>query len=130
MSKNAITTGLAVFVILALFPFWINLAGTDAAPDPKLLGQAKKQDKCVLDKYDMRAEHMSLLDQWRDSVVRDGDRLYTNKKGKEFDMSLSTGEQSCLGCHEDKSKFCNECHNYASVDPYCWDCHTDPKEIQ
>lgn len=130
MSKNAIITGLAVFVILALFPFWINLAGTDAAPDPKLLGQAKKQDKCVLEKYEMRADHMSLLDEWRDSVVRDADRLYTNTKGKEFHMSLSTGEQSCLGCHEDKSKFCDECHNYASVDPYCWDCHTDPKEIQ
>jgi hypothetical protein len=37
MSKNAIITGLAVFVILALFPFWINLAGTDAATDPHAL---------------------------------------------------------------------------------------------
>ena len=39
-------------------------------------------------------------------------------------------EKSCLGCHEDKTKFCDKCHTYASVNPYCWDCHTNPKEIK
>jgi len=77
----------------------------------------------------MRANHMSLLDEWRDSVVRDADRLYKGTNGKSFDMSLSTGEESCLGCHVDKEKFCDRCHTYASVAPYCWECHTNPKEI-
>ncbi len=130
MSKSAIFTGLVIFIIVALFPFWINLGETTPAPEPELSAKAKAAKKCVLDKMDMRANHMSLLDEWRDSVVRDSKRKYTNADGKEFQMSLSTGDTSCIGCHEDKSKFCDKCHNYASVTPYCWECHTDPKEIK
>jgi hypothetical protein len=41
-------------------------------------------------------------------------------------MSLSN---TCLDCHSNKAEFCDRCHNYASVSPYCWDCHIDnPKE--
>jgi len=131
MSKNMIMAGLVVFVLAVLSPFWFNLiTTTQAAPKPELLGKAATEKKCVLDKYEMRAEHMYLLDVWRDSVVRLGDRKYKGTNGKTFNMSLSTGENSCLGCHEDKEKFCDTCHNYASVSPYCWDCHTNPKEIK
>lgn len=131
MTKNMIVTGLAVFVLAVLSPFWFNLVTTtQAAPEPELLGPAKEAKKCVLDKYEMRANHMSLLDEWRDSVVRDADRIYVAANGHAFNMSLSTGENSCLGCHEDKAKFCDACHTYTSVDPYCWECHTNPKEIE
>ena len=130
MSKNAIIAGLVVFVVAALFPFWFNLGGSDtAAPKPELSEKAKAAKKCVLEKYDMRANHMSLLDEWRDSVVRDADRMYEAANGEKFQMSLSTGDNSCIGCHTDKEKFCDKCHDYASVDPYCWECHTNPKEI-
>ena len=131
MNKNYIITGLAIFVLAVISPFWFNMVTTiQAEPEPELLGKAKTAKKCVLDKYEMRANHMSLLDEWRDSVVRDADRIYTAANGHSFNMSLSTGENSCLGCHEDKAKFCDSCHDYASVDPYCWECHTNPKEIQ
>jgi hypothetical protein len=114
-----------------LSPFWFNIITTiEAAPKPELLGNAKEEKKCVLEKYDMRANHPSLLDEWRDSVVRDSDRQYKAANGHTFEMSLSTGKNSCLGCHEDKAKFCDSCHTYASVDPYCWECHTNPKEIK
>jgi hypothetical protein len=71
----------------------------------------------------MRAEHMQILDLWREVVVRGGQRTYTNPKGKEFVMSLSN---TCLDCHSNKADFCDKCHNYASVRPYCWDCHIEP----
>ncbi len=132
MSKNMIIGGLVIFVIAALSPFWANAVFGDGAgaPEPELTGRSKIEKKCVLDKYDMRANHMSLLDDWRDSVVRDADRKYDAANGHSFNMSLSTGSNSCLGCHDDKTKFCDKCHTYASVDPYCWDCHTNPKEIE
>jgi hypothetical protein len=39
-------------------------------------------------------------------------------------MSL---EETCFSCHDDKSNFCDSCHDYTAVDPYCWDCHAfDP----
>lgn len=132
MSKNMIILGLIIFVVAALSPFWVNGVFGDGAeaPVPELTGKAQTVKKCVLDKYDMRANHMSLLDEWRDSVVRDADRKYDAANGHAFNMSLSTGSDSCLGCHDDKSKFCDKCHTYASVDPYCWECHTNPKEIE
>ncbi len=131
MNKNTIIAGLAIFVIAVLSPFWFNMVTTtQAAPEPELSAKAKTAKKCVLDKFDMRANHMSLLDEWRDSVVRDADRMYTAENGHTFNMSLSTGENSCLGCHEDKAKFCDSCHTYASVTPYCWECHTNPEEIK
>ncbi|HSL62336.1 MAG TPA: sulfate reduction electron transfer complex DsrMKJOP subunit DsrJ [Desulfotignum sp.] len=131
MTRNWIVTGLAIFVLAVLSPFWFNLVTTtQAAPEPELLGPAKEARKCVLDKYDMRANHMSLLDEWRDAVVRNADRIYVAANGHSFNMSLSTGENSCLGCHADKEKFCDACHVYTSVDPYCWECHINPKEIQ
>ena len=76
----------------------------------------------------MTTQHMQLLDVWRDSVVRDGNRLYINAEGKSYNMSLSN---TCLDCHSNTTEFCDRCHNYASVTPYCWDCHiANPKEIQ
>ncbi len=81
---------------------------------------------CVRSTEYMKAEHMQLLDVWRDSVVRRGNRMYVSPSGKEYNMSLSN---TCLDCHSNKAEFCDKCHNYASVRPYCWDCHIDnPKE--
>jgi len=126
--KKTIIIGLAIFLFLFTLPIWYNLVSATSAPEPELSAKAKAAKTCVRSKEYMVAEHMQLLDVWRDTVVRTGERTYTNPDGKHFNMSLSTGENSCLGCHVSKADFCDKCHNYASVDPYCWDCHIDPKE--
>jgi len=51
MSKNIIITGLVIFVLIVLSPFWFNIiTTTEAAPEPELLGKAKEVKKCVLEK--------------------------------------------------------------------------------
>ena len=35
---------------------------------------------------------------------------------------------TCIRCHSNKDKFCDECHHFAGVQPYCWACHVMPKE--
>ena len=62
----------------------------------------------------------------RDDVVRRGDRFYINAHGEQVEKSLSN---TCLSCHQNKDKFCDRCHNYMGVEPYCWDCHIIPKEV-
>jgi hypothetical protein len=37
-------------------------------------------------------------------------------------MSL---EDTCFKCHSNTSQFCDSCHTYAGVQPYCWDCHNE-----
>ncbi len=124
--KNFIFGGLIIFLIIATVPFWYNRGKAAPAPELELTAAAKAAKVCVRSTEYMRAEHMQLLDVWRDSVVRRGDRTYVNPSGKEFNMSLTN---TCLDCHSNKAQFCDRCHDYASVRPYCWDCHIDnPKE--
>ncbi len=117
-----IIPGLLVFVAVMTFPIWKNMG--NAGPTPKL-EMPVGVTKCVKSVQYMRTSHMKLLDDWRDEALRDGDRTPVEVDGIKYEKSLMNG---CLKCHTNKEKFCDECHVYASVKPYCWDCHYVPKE--
>jgi hypothetical protein len=124
--KWIIIVGIGIFLIILTFPFWYNRGKAAPAPELILTDKAKAAKACVRSTEYMKAEHMKLLDIWRHSVVRNAERIYVNSSGKEFNMSISN---TCLDCHSNKAEFCDRCHDYASVRPYCWDCHIDnPKE--
>ncbi len=128
-----ILVGLLVFVGIATFPFYYNIGKANTKPElktdtPAIQAWEKQYGKkeCVESKEYMRAEHMQLLNNWRDAVVRDMYRQYVSMtSGKRFNMSLQNG---CLVCHSNKKHFCDQCHNYMAVKPYCFDCHLQPKE--
>jgi hypothetical protein len=122
--KKLIITGVIIFFIIVTFPFWYNRGKAAPAPEPELTAKAKAAKVCVRSTEYMKAEHMQLLDVWREAVVRNGERIYVSPNGKEYNMSLSN---TCLDCHSNKTEFCDRCHNYSSVRPYCWDCHIDDK---
>lgn len=119
-----IVVGLVVFIGVVTFPLWYRQASGEAlrAPDPKIVTDAKE---CVAPTDYMRESHLDMLNQWRDLVVRDGMRIYVAFNGQEHEMSLSN---TCMKCHPNKVEFCDQCHNYVGVVPYCWDCHIEPKE--
>ena len=120
--KGKIVTGIVIFLILILFPVWFTLASGDFNP-PEVVLPAGEKD-CVRDVEWMRANHMDLLDHWRNEVVRNGVRK-DEISGR--DMSLT---RTCLGCHKGegrKANFCDRCHDYVGVKPSCWDCHIDPE---
>jgi hypothetical protein len=127
--KGKIIAGIVIFFILATSPFWYNMFKAKVpAPELVLTPKAKAAEKCVRATDYMIANHMQLLNEWRNTVVRDGERIYVNAEGKEFNMSLSN---TCLDCHSNKAEFCDRCHQYASIEPYCWDCHiANPKETK
>jgi len=121
--SGKIIPGLIIFVLFITFPVWYNRGVARAVPQPEL---PKTLKECVLPAADMRAKHMQLLNQWRDKVLRTGDRSFDVKIGdKEYQKSLMN---TCMQCHPSKKKFCDTCHTYASVTPYCWDCHIAPVE--
>ena len=124
-----IIIGLIIFVGIATFPFLYDVGKASIPPpDPKIDTpeiQKMAVKKCVESKSFMKAEHMVMINDWRDSVVRDGNRLYTSTDRQQYAMSL---QNTCMKCHSNKTKFCDECHNYVGVKPYCWDCHIAPKE--
>ena len=124
-----IIIGLIIFVGIATFPFLYDVGKASIPPpDPKIDTpeiQKMAVKKCVESKSFMKAEHMVMINDWRDAVVREGNRLYTSTDGQQYAMSL---QNTCMKCHSNKTKFCDECHNYVGVKPYCWDCHIAPKE--
>ena len=118
-----IIAGLAAFIAVAALPFWHSALGDrPVKPEPKLVTQEKQ---CVADRATMRASHMDMLNTWRDTVVRKGERSFVTAAGRSFNMSLSN---TCMSCHPNKKEFCDSCHTYLAVAPYCWDCHVEPKE--
>jgi hypothetical protein len=121
-----IITGLVIGLAILLFPFFYTAGKAAKAPEPELTPKAKEAKTCIEPTKYMRAEHMKVLDQWRDEVVRVNERYYKSAHtGKTYYKSLQV---TCMDCHSNKSKFCDKCHEYASVDPFCWDCHIEPKE--
>jgi len=113
---------LLIGVLGALPVYNTSMGKADYKPKPKIVTEEKQ---CVKTKAWMTAEHMVLLNDWRDEAVREGNRDFVGDNGKIYDMSLS---RTCMKCHPNKKEFCDECHNYTSVSPYCWDCHVEPKE--
>ncbi len=124
-----IIIGLIIFVGIVTFPFLYDVGKASIPPpDPKIDTpeiQKMAVKKCVESKSFMKAEHMVMINDWRDEVVRNGNRLFTSTDGQQYAMSL---QNTCMKCHSNKTKFCDECHNYVGVKPYCWDCHIAPKE--
>jgi hypothetical protein len=139
--RGKIIVGVIVFLVVTTFPFWYNKASGTAStsPPPKEVAEGLH---CVENLEFMRSSHMQLLNEWRDTVVRDGRRTYESKdfEGEVYAMSLSN---TCLKCHADWTGFpggedamppdqqprgCLECHDYAGVEVYCYDCHVHPEE--
>jgi len=126
--REKILLGTAVALVVLTLPFWWNAGRAHAAPQPELdtpTIAALPVRECVESKAYMRANHMKLLHEWRDAVVRRNARAYVNTRGQEYEISL---QNTCMHCHDNKSRFCDECHDYVTVTMDCWNCHVAPEE--
>jgi len=122
-----VATGLVILLLLITTPFWLRVVrGQPAGPDAPKLELPTDAKQCVAATEYMRTSHMQLLNTWRNDVVRHDDRYHVAPDGKPYEKSLS---RTCMSCHSNKAEFCDRCHEYSSVaNPYCWDCHVEPKE--
>jgi hypothetical protein len=116
---------LFVLVVAALVtvPIWFSrlLASEASVPLARPRGEA-----CVEPASVMRKQHMAMLYQWREEVVRGSGanhRTYVNASGLSFEKSLSG---TCLACHGSHEAFCDQCHKRASVSITCFNCHNSP----
>ncbi|MFC2119540.1 sulfate reduction electron transfer complex DsrMKJOP subunit DsrJ [Bacteroidota bacterium] len=126
--SGKILFGLIIFIGLFTSPIWYDLESEESDIKPNIILPADENIKeCVASTEYMRSSHMDLLNEWRDLVVREEKRIYKSPTGKEFEMSLSN---TCTNCHSNKSQFCDRCHEYLNVTPYCWDCHVEPPQME
>ena len=122
-NKGMVIAGLIIFVLLVTFPIWFNRLDAGPMPKPELPPGGEKE--CVAPAAVMRDTHMQLLNEWRDDVTRNSNREVIVVAGKEYGKGL---QLACMQCHSNKEKFCDSCHEYAAVQPTCWNCHISPTE--
>lgn len=122
-NAKAVVAGIIIFVVLCTSPFWAAMTGQDY----KKTGIVPPGDEknCVENVTFMRAQHMRLLNEWRDEALRRENRTYIAADGKKWTISL---QNTCFKCHSNYKDFCQKCHVANSVDPYCWTCHIIPGE--
>ena len=86
----------ALFCLAVLSPFIVNLANAAPAPETSLdtpAINAQQTKECVASTEYMKDNHMQLLDEWRNDVVRDGSREYESASGQVYEKSL---DGTCL----------------------------------
>jgi hypothetical protein len=113
-----IVGALFVLAVAVAVPGWLFLGRGQSMERPA----TPKNGACVEPVDQMRRSHPALLADWRQRVVRTGDRVYHGSDGKDVRISL-TG--TCLGCHGSAAEFCNKCHAQTAVALSCWQCHAD-----
>ncbi len=120
--------GIIVFAVLFTSPFWLGGnkdGGEYKRPAVTIPPQiAEKEKECIEPVEYMRAEHMQLLNDWRDEALRNENRTYISSSGKKWEISL---QNTCMKCHTNYEDFCQKCHVSNSVYPYCWTCHIIPQ---
>ncbi len=124
-----IILGLLIFLIIITLPIWYNFAVGKAGYKPEIeiaTAGVEGKDQCVMPTDYMTSQHMDLLNEWRDEVIRENSRTFETGDGRYYEKSLT---HTCMDCHSNKENFCDKCHDYLDVSPYCWDCHIIPKEV-
>jgi len=81
--------------------------------------------ECVQPEDEMRRNHMNYILHQRDQTVHDGIRTETYSLAKCIDCHVEPDENGEIARHDDSEHFCNSCHEYASVQIDCFECHAD-----
>ena len=68
-NAKAVILGILVFAVLFSTPFWANFGGTKDYKRPAIV-LPQNEKECVEPVEFMRAEHMYLLNEWRDQALR------------------------------------------------------------
>lgn len=121
-NAKVVTIGIIILLLVFSSPFWASWIGMDYKSSGVVLPQGELS--CIESTEFMRANHMRLLDEWRDQALRKEDRCYVSDlDGKRWEISL---QNTCMKCHANYESFCQRCHVANSVHPYCWTCHVTP----
>ena len=99
-----------------------SMAGT---PFPTITEPRDETLKCVQPEDEMRRNHMDYILHQRDKTVYDGIRTKTYSLVECIDCHVEPGENGAIARHDEKEHFCSGCHEYASVQIDCFECHAD-----
>ena len=94
-------------------------------PFPTIHNPKDETLKCVQPEDVMRRDHMDYILHQRDQTVYEGIRTETYSLAVCIDCHIEPGKNGEIARHDEKEHFCNGCHEYASVQIDCFECHAD-----
>ena len=98
-------------------------------PFPTIHEPTDESLKCIQPEDEMRRNHMNYIMHQRDKTVHEGIR--SEAEGESYSLA------KCIDCHvepnekgeiasaDSEEHFCSTCHEYASVQIDCFQCHAD-----
>ncbi len=115
-----------VAAVIIVLPIGFSLVWAVAAPSAggaePFLVMPEGEEECVEEVTYMRFQHMDLLLDLRDEVVREGSHRQVVLDGQVRQITLD----GCWDCHTDRTQFCNRCHDSVNLNLNCFKCHHDP----
>ncbi len=112
-----------IYVLIGL-----TLMSTSAlaeTPFPTIHEPSDESKKCIQPEDEMRRNHMNYILHERDETMREGVRDEPGSLAACIDCHVEPDEKGEIASVDSNDHFCNGCHEYASVQIDCFQCHAD-----
>ena len=112
--------------LLVLIGFTLLSTSTLAeTPFPTIHEPSDESLKCIQPEDEMRRNHMNYILHERDETVHEGVRNEPGSLAACIDCHVEPNEKGEIAGIDSDEHFCNACHQYASVQIDCFQCHAD-----
>ncbi len=116
---------LRLFFVLGGLTMLLPVESMAETPFPTISEPEGEGVECVQPEEEMRRNHMNYILHQRDQTVHDGIRTETYSLARCIDCHVEPNENGEIAGHDEPEHFCNSCHEYASVQIDCFECHAD-----
>jgi hypothetical protein len=106
----------------------LSLLSTSAlaeTPFPTINEPSDESKKCIHPEDEMRRNHMNYILHERDETMHEGVRNEPGSLAACIDCHVEPNEKGEIAGVDSNEHFCNGCHEYASVQIDCFQCHAD-----
>jgi len=115
----------AVLVNALIGLMLLSTSAMAETPFPTIDEPAGEAEKCIHPTDEMRRNHMKYILHERDETMHEGIRNEPESLANCIDCHVTPDENGEIASIESKEHFCNGCHQYASVQIDCFQCHAD-----
>ena len=94
-------------------------------PFPTINEPTDESLKCIQPEDEMRRNHMNYILHERDETMHEGTRNEPGSLAACIDCHVAPNEKGEIAGIDSNEHFCSSCHQYASVQIDCFQCHAD-----
>ena len=103
----------------------VSTSALAETPFPTVHEPSDESLKCIHDEDEMRRNHMNYILHERDETMHEGVRNEPGSLVACIDCHVEPNAQGEIADIDSNEYFCNSCHQYASVQIDCFQCHAD-----